>query len=86
MEDIVAYNIFNNTEISNSDNVNIIKDMLTNAVDTMLTNKQKKCIKMHYYMGMPMNKIAKELGVCPSTVTRNIQSANKRLSILSYYL
>ena len=86
MENIISYNIFNNADVSNGDSINIIKDMLLNALDTILTKKQRKRIKMPYYMGMPMNKIAKELGVCPSTVTRNIQSAKKRLSILSYYL
>ena len=62
------------------------KDMLLDAIETILTEKQKKYVKMHYFMDKPMKEIAKELGVNPSTVTRTIQSAKKRLSILSFFL
>lgn len=71
MEEIIAYNVFEKSQYSNSKDVNIIKEMLVNAVENLLTKKQRQCIKMHYFEGMPMNQIARELGVCPSTVTRN---------------
>lgn len=86
IDNMVSYKLYNQSGISNSNDVNMAKDLLLNAIDTVLTEKQKKCVKMHYFMDKPMNQIAKELGVNPSTVTRTIQSAKKRLSILSFFL
>lgn len=83
---MVSYKLYNQSGISNSNDVNMAKNLLLNAIDTVLTEKQKKYVKMHYFMDKPMNQIAKELGVNPSTVTRTIQSAKKRLSILSFFL
>ncbi|MCI6651882.1 MAG: sigma-70 family RNA polymerase sigma factor [Ruminococcus sp.] len=86
IDNMVSYKLYNQSGISNSNDVNMAKDLLLNAIDTVLTEKQKKYVKMHYFMDKPMNQIAKELGVNPSTVTRTIQSAKKRLSILSFFL
>ncbi|MGN1131987.1 MAG: sigma-70 family RNA polymerase sigma factor [Ruminococcus sp.] len=86
IDNMVSYKLYTQSGICNSQDVNMAKDMLLNAIETILTEKQKKCVKMHYFMDMPMNQIAKELGVNPSTVTRTIQSAKKRLSILSFFL
>ena len=83
---MVAYNIYNAPDSSNTNQIEKIRTILTEAVDTLLTEKQKRCIKMHFFQEMPMNKIAAELGVNPSTVTRNIQAAKKRLSVLSLFL
>ena len=86
IDNMVSYKLYNQSGISNSNDVNMAKDLLLNAIDTVLTEKQKKYVKMHYFMDKPMNQIAKELGVNPSTVTRTIQSAKKRPSILSFFL
>lgn len=86
IDNMVSYKLYNQSGISNSNDVNMAKDLLLNAIDTVLTEKQKKYVKMHYFMDKPMNQIAKEFGVNPSTVTRTIQSAKKRLSILSFFL
>lgn len=86
IDNMVSYKLYNQSGISNSNDVNMAKDLLLNAIDTVLTEKQKKYVEMHYFMDKPMNQIAKELGVNPSTVTRTIQSAKKRLSILSFFL
>ena len=86
IDNMVSYKLYTQSGITNSEDVNMAKDMLLNAIETILTEKQKKCVKMHYFMDIPMNQIAKELGVNPSTVTRTIQSAKKRLSILSFFL
>ena len=86
IDNMVSYKLYNQSGISNSNDVNMAKDLLLNAIDTVLTEKQKKYVKMHYFMDKPMNHIAKEFGVNPSTVTRTIQSAKKRLSILSFFL
>ena len=86
IDNMVSYKLYNQSGISNSNDVNMAKDLLLDAIETVLTEKQKKYVKMHYFMDKPMNQIAKELGVNPSTVTRTIQSAKKRLSILSFFL
>ena len=86
IDNMVSYKLYNQSGISNSNDGNMAKDLLLNAIDTVLTEKQKKYVKMHYFMDKPMKEIAKELGVNPSTVTRTIQSAKKRLSILSFFL
>lgn len=86
IDNMVSYKLYTQSGICNSRDVEMAKDMLLDAIETILTEKQKKCVKMHYFMDMPMNQIAKELGVNPSTVTRTIQSAKKRLSILSFFL
>ena len=86
IDNMVSYKLYNQSGISNSNDVNMAKDLLLDAIETVLTEKQKKYVKMHYFMDKPMKEIAKELGVNPSTVTRTIQSAKKRLSILSFFL
>lgn len=85
-ENILSYNIYNQSGFSNSENLSKVKTMLTKGIENLLTEKQRKCIVMHYFEKKPMKQIAKELGVCPSTVTRTIQLAKKRLSILSFFL
>lgn len=85
-ENLLAYNLYNQTGYSNTEDRNNIKKMLKVGIDNMLTEKQRKCVIMHYFEKKPMKQIAKELGVCPSTVTRTIQLAKKRLSILSVFL
>ena len=85
-ENLLSYNLYNQSGFSNTEERNNIKKMLKIGIDTMLTEKQRKCILMHYFQKKPMKQIATELGVCPSTVTRTIQLAKKRLSILSFFL
>lgn len=85
-ENLLAYNLYNQTGYSNTEDGNNIKKMLKVGIDNMLTEKQRKCVIMHYFEKKSMKQIAKELGVCPSTVTRTIQLAKKRLSILSVFL
>ncbi len=86
IESMVAYNIFNTSGGANSGGIEKVKSLLNEAVETILTPRQRLCVKMHYFNKMPMNKIARELGVNPSTVTRTIQAAKKKLSVLSFFL
>jgi RNA polymerase sigma factor (sigma-70 family) len=85
-EENPSLEIFLDSGLTNHREVDKARYMLDNAIETMLTEKQKRCVKMHYYQEKSMRDIAKELGVNPSTVTRTIQSAKKRLSLLSYFL
>lgn len=87
IDSLVSYNVFLNEDAHcNSEQINKVKEMLEESINTLLTEKQRKCVVRHYFEGVTMKDIAKEMGVCPSTVTRTIQLAKKRLSILSYFL
>jgi RNA polymerase sigma factor (sigma-70 family) len=70
----------------NSQDRKIMFAIMRKAIREELTNKQRHCIYEHYYNGKSMKKIAEELGVAPSTITRHIQSAKQRLrKIAKYY-
>jgi RNA polymerase sigma factor (sigma-70 family) len=84
--DNATVDIFLDSGLTNYKEVDKAMAMLDKAIETLLTEKQKKCIRMHYFQEKTMKEIAKELGVNPSTVTRTIQCAKKRLSVLSYFL
>ena len=49
------------------------------AIETVLTEKQKKYVKMHYFMDKPMKEIAKELGISRSYVSRIEKKALEKL-------
>lgn len=70
----------------NSDAIRQTKKILMTGIDNLLTCKQKNCVVMHYFKNMSKKEIAQQLGVNPSTVTRSIQAAKKRLSILDVFL
>jgi len=56
------------------------------AMDKELTETQRFCIVEHYINGRKMKDIAASLSVNPSTVTRHIQRAKRKLqNIASYY-
>lgn len=64
-----------------------MKKILFKAIDTELTAKQKKCMIDYYLMNKKEKDIAAELGVNPSTVSRHITLAKKKLRhIASYYM
>ena len=63
-----------------------MSELLHRAMKEGLTDKQRYCVIEYYIKNKSMKKIASELGVYPSTVTRHIQSATKRLrNIAKYY-
>lgn len=60
--------------------------ILMSAVHNELTEPQRFCLIEHYLHGRKMKDIAFTLSVNPSTVTRHIQRAIKRLRrITDYY-
>lgn len=71
---------------TNSQAVYKMKKALNQAITKELTNKQRQCVIEYYLNGKRMNLIAKEMKIHPSTVTRHIQAAQKRLKhVAGYY-
>ncbi len=69
----------------NSAERNKMKRLLHSAIDNGLTDLQKKCL-IAYYGGKEQKVIAEEMGLAPSTVSRHIKAAIKRLrNIAQYY-
>ncbi len=61
-------------------------DIVYKAMKNELTQKEFDALKDYYILGKKMKEIAKERGVHPSTVTRQIRSAKgKILHIAKYY-
>lgn len=61
-------------------------DIVYRAMKTELTPLQFKLLKDYYVHGKKMKDIALELGVHPSTVTRRIHRAKKKIiTIAKYY-
>ena len=71
---------------SNKSNIDKMRKVLSKAIIDELTEKQRFCIIEHCLNEKKEKDIAYELGVNPSTVSRHISSAKKRLqNIASYY-
>jgi RNA polymerase sigma factor (sigma-70 family) len=64
---------------TNTEEISRLKRNLIRAVREELTPRQRELIYMHYQQRMPVCEIARQLGVCPSTVTRTLKRAEKRL-------
>lgn len=63
----------------------LMMTLLRQAVMKELTEKQRFCVVEYYINNRHMNDIASELGLNPSTVSRHIQRAVKRLKRVSDY-
>ncbi len=64
---------------TNENDIAKMKKILNYAIANELTDRQRYCICEHYLKGRSMKNIACELNLNPSTVTRHIKSAEKRL-------
>lgn len=70
----------------NSRDHNRLKQIMNKTIEGELTGMQRYCLTEHYFNHKRQKQIAKELGVAPSTVSRHISKAIKKLkSIASYY-
>ncbi len=83
-EQLLSYSEFNRME-DNSDSRKAMKRLLRQAINNELTDKQRFCVCEHYFKNRSMKSIAEELGVNPSTVTRHIQNAQRRLKRVARY-
>lgn len=71
---------------TNKTEIDKMKKILSRALLLELTDVQRHCLTEFYLKGRKQNQIARELGVCGSTVCRHIKAAEKRLrQIASYY-
>ncbi len=72
---------------SNSESRRKMKEILSKAICSELTDIQKYCFVEHYLNNKKGKDIALELGVNQSTVSRHINAARKKLkNIASYYM
>lgn len=83
-EMLFAYDDFAEVH-TNDDKRKEMKALLRRAIMRELTEKQRYCLIENTYKGRSMREIAEELGVNPSTVTRHIQNAKKRISKVAWY-
>lgn len=64
-----------------------MKKILLQAIEDELTEKQRKCLTDYYLLKKKEKEIAFELGLNPSTVSRHISMARKKLKhIATYYM
>ena len=71
----------------NSEKRQKVMKILSDAIDTELTDRQRHCVLEYYFHGKKMKTIANELGVTPPVVTRHIQmGASKLYKIAKYYM
>lgn len=82
--------LFMNQHLGSSNNCetrNAMKKILSKAIMTELTDKQRVCIVEHYINDRKEKDIALELGVNISTVSRHIKAGrNKLRNIAQYYM
>lgn len=70
---------------SNSETRKNMKRILSKAILTELTDKQRVCIVEHYLNDRKEKDIALELGVNISTVSRHIAAGRKKLKNIAQY-
>ena len=63
----------------NSEQLSRLKRNLHRAREQELTPRQRQMLAMHFDQNRSVTQIARELGVNPSTVTRTLQRAVRRL-------
>ena len=71
---------------TNSESRRKMKEIISKAIVTELTDMQRICLTEHYLNDKKQKEIASELGLNASTVSRHISSARRKLQkIASYY-
>lgn len=83
-QDIIAFSAFSSYG-TNKEDINTMKRILSKALSQELTERQKECIELYYFRDMKMKDIAAMLSVSPSTVTRHIKAAKRRLIHVAQY-
>ncbi|MBQ2944066.1 MAG: sigma-70 family RNA polymerase sigma factor [Ruminococcus sp.] len=84
--DRASYLAYTSSGDTNRDELRKMKSILKRAMYTELTDLQRFCLVEHYLHGRKMKDIASELSLHPSTITRHISNAEKKLRhIASYY-
>ncbi len=56
-----------------------LSELLLIIIENELTDTEKKVIKMHHFKGKSISSTAYEMNVCPSTVSRTLSRAEKKI-------
>lgn len=64
---------------TNDKKLNSIKEAVSFALKTQLTDKQQTALLNYYFEGKKLKEIAEETGVCISTVSRHIAWGKKKI-------
>lgn len=80
----VSYSKYCNP-LTNKKDIDKLKQLLSVAMLYDLTQRQRECLQLYYYENKRMCEIASLLSVSPSTVTRHIKAAQKKLKDLAKY-
>lgn len=80
----VSYSMYCNPSTNKKD-IEKMKQLLSVAMLYDLTQRQRECLELYYYENKRMNEIASLLSISPSTVTRHIKAAQKKLKGLAKY-
>ncbi|MDD6988340.1 sigma-70 family RNA polymerase sigma factor [Ruminococcus sp.] len=82
----ILFSSFNPNGTTNSESRRRMKEIISKAIVTELTDMQRICLTEHYLNDKKQKEIASELGLNASTVSRHISSARRKLqNIASYY-
>ena len=69
----------------NTDRIERVRRCLRRARETSLTPRQQQMLELYYDKGLTMQQIADLLDIWPSTVSRTLQRARRRLQAALRY-
>ena len=82
----ILFSSFNPNGTTNSESRKKMKEIISKAIVTELTDMQRICLTEYYLNYKKQKEIASELGLNASTVSRHISTARRKLqNIASYY-
>lgn len=82
----ILFSNFNPNGTTNCETRKRMKEIISKAIVTELTDMQRICLTEYYLNAKKQKEIASELGLNASTVSRHISSARRKLqNIASYY-
>lgn len=82
----ILFSAYNPNGTTNTESRQKMKEIISKAIITELTDMQRLCLTEHYLNDKKQKEIAFELGLNASTVSRHISSARRKLqNIASYY-
>ncbi len=81
---LVSYSLYQSAG-SNKTDLDKKRQLLRIALQTELTDRQRECLEMYYYKNLKMVEIASLLSLSPSTVTRHLKAAHKKLKNIAKY-
>ena len=82
----ILFSSFNPNGTTNSESRKKMKEIISKAIVTELTDMQRICLTEYYLNDKKQKEIASELGLNASTVSRHISTARRKFqNIASYY-